>query len=509
VTSRDRAIRTLHVGAIAALLVAGILVRSWGVLIAPLDLWADEAWWATVLESSSLVDFGFRPIGYMWICRQLLDFGSAEVMLRLPSWLAGIAALIFIYKTAALTFRSRVAVVFVLVLAVAHPYLVVFAKEFKPYSVEVFVYSALTFWALFCLRRGRASAGFLAACVIAIPFCYPVVFMYPGIALAFAGKRLAGLRRFPLRYRVVAVLMAVPLLLLLHIYLFESLQAAQSRWFWGTKYDVFPIDTGLAGGLVWYARKTWSLMTLPGALERMPGFAQQLFGVAYVGGIVALLAAKRLSEFAVLSVPMVTALFANLLGYWPYGAFRTNLFLVPGALLVIGHGIDWLAARSGTRHATYALLAGLLVVAASVNAESYRTKLSRYWAGAPQLTQVLDEIERRRSHQTGIEANVILADWHSWRPIDYYLREYPGLQEQSRLVRGALGDAAVLEAQIAKEVDRAREEGRATRLWIVITRLEPHRAVLSSELIGRFAVDQREFQSQDRDYHPILIELRI
>lgn len=503
-----RAVHYLYVGAIIALLGVGLGVRTWGVLIDPLDLWGDEAWWATLLESRSLLDLGFRPIGYMWICRQLLDFGSPEVMLRLPSWLAGFAALIFIYKSAALTFRSRAAVLFVLLLAAVNPYLVVFAKEFKPYSVEVFVYSALTFWALHRLRCGRASAGFLAAAVVAIPFCYPVVFLYPAMALAFAGDRLTVLRRLTMRLRLVLLLVTVPALLVLHLFLFEFLESAQSRWFWGTKYDVFPIDIGLFDGLTWYAQKTWALMSLPGALEGMPAYARPLFGIAYVGGIAALLAAKRLRELALLCMPLAAAALVNLLGYWPYGAFRANLFLIPGALLVIGHGIDWLAAGRRARVAAYTLLAGILVVAAAVDPASYRTKLSKYWTAAPQLTKVLDEIDHRRSQEPDGLTNVVLADWHSWRPIAYYLRDYPGLQEHSRLVRGPLGDTARLEAQIAEEVERARHDRRATRLWLVITRLEPHGAIRSSELVDELAVHQHEFASQDQDYHPLLIELR-
>jgi hypothetical protein len=405
-------------------------------------------------------------------------------------------------------FRSRVAVLFVLLLAVVHPNLVVFAKEFKPYSVEVFVYSALTFWALLCLRRGRASAGFLAASVVAIPFCYPVVFLYPAIALAFAGERLAGLRQFTMGRRMAALLVAVSVLLLLHLFLFEFLEAGPSRWLWGTKYGVFPIDTGFFGGLTWYAQKTWSLMSLPGALEGMPAYTRPLFGIAYAGGVAVMLAARRQRELALLCAPLVAAALANLLGYWPYGAFRANLFLIPGALLVIGQGLDWLAAERRARFVAHALLVGVLVAAVSVDPASYHTKLSKHWAAAPQLTQVLEEIDRRRRRGPDTLTNVILADWHSWRPISYYLRDYPGLRDHSRLVRGPLGDTASLESQVAQEFKRARRELRSTRLWIVVTRLQPHGAIRSSKLVNELAVYQREFASRDLDYHPVLIELR-
>ena len=505
----DRAVRILHVGAIAALLVAGTAVRTWGALIDPLDLWADEAWWATLLESRSLLEHGFRPVGYMWLCRELLQFGSPEVMLRLPSLLAGCAALVFVYRSAELLYRSRVAVLLALALAAFHPHLVVFAKEFKPYSVEVFVYVALTYWALLCLRRGRPTAGFLTAAVAAIPFCYPVVFMYPAIALAFAGEQLAKLRRLTSRERIYFTIGGVAALALLHAFLFEQLDAAASRIFWGAKYDVFPIDTGFAGGLAWYGRKTWALMTLPGALAGIPPQLVAAFGVAYLGGVAALCAARRWRDLALLSAPLVAVACANLFGYWPYGAFRPNLFLVPGAILVIGSGVDWLASRDGWRLAASAIVISVMIAAVRIDVEAWRTKSAAHWSASPQLTEVLEDISRRRREDGVLWEDVLVADWHSWRPIVYYLRRFPGLQDGLRVVRGPLGDLVSLEAQIAREVRRARRERRTTRLWIVVTQLEAHGAIRSSALVGEFDAYRREFAVHDRDYHPVLIELRV
>jgi hypothetical protein len=503
-----RALQFLYLGAIAALLASGLLVRTWGVLIEPLDLWADEAWWASLLESRNLDEFGFRPIGYMWLCRLLLDLGRPEVMLRLPSWLAGISALIFLWKSAELSYRTRSAVLLAILLTATQPHLIVFAKEFKPYSVEVFVFSALTFWALRDLHRGRASGGLLTAALVAIPFSYPIVFLYPAIALAFWGERLAGLRQVTMRQAIYGTLLAVALLILIHLWLYEVLGAGQSRWLWGSKYDVFPIDTGLLGGLLWYAQKTWAMLALPGAVTGDHPLAAATFGLAYLAGIAALVSARRFRELALLCTPLCAIAFANVLGYWPYGAFRANLFLVPGAVLIIGHGFDWLAATRTTRAVAQASLVAVLLAAASIDPESYRTKSETHWAAAPQLTRVLDEIERRRGEDTGRWNDVILADWHSWRPIFFYLRDYPGMQHQLRLVRGPLSDLAVLESQIANEVSSAHRDGRATRLWVVVTRLVPLGAVQSSKFVEEFAVYRHEFESQDPDYHPLLIELR-
>jgi hypothetical protein len=205
----------------------------------------------------------------------------------------------------------------------------------------------------------------------------------------------------------------------------------------------------------------------------------------------------------------VAAFAANLLGYWPYGAFRANLFLIPGCLLVTAQAVDWLAGRERFGWAAWGLLVAILGVALSVGVDALRGKHAVHWAAAPQLTEVLADIERRRRQDGTGATDVILADWHSWRPILYYLPQQADLRSHARLERGPVADVARLESQLAAEIARAERERRPTRLWLVVTRLDAHAAILGSDLVTRHSVYRREFAVGDRDYHPVLIELRI
>ncbi len=503
--------RYLYAGAIALLIAAGCLVRSSGVLPVPLDFWADEAWWATLLATGEFTQFGFRPPGYMWLCRALLAIGDAELWLRLPSLLAGCAALYCLYRSAELSTHSRAAVLFVTLLAAFHPKLVVFAKEFKPYSVEVSVFAALTLWTLRLRHAGsnRSRAGLIAAAVVAVPFCYPVVFLYPGIAFALFGQKLALLRRLSTRQWVYGLLLALTVLALVHFVTYEMLGAGASRLLWGAKYDVFPIGTDLPGAVAWYAQKTYQLIALAGELNRMPVAGTFLFGAAYATGLALLVRSKRWNELALFAGPLVMALAANLLGYWPYGAFRANLFLVPGTILVAAQAVDWAASRQWGRQTAYGALALMLLAATVDGPEIYRSKHSAHWAAAPQLTAVVADIARRSRNEGSAWTDVILADWHSWRPILYYLPRAPELQQRARLVAGPVADLAALEARLAGEIDRAVADRRPTRLWLVVTRLDSHAGIRRGAAVAKHAVYQREFATGDRDYHPMLIELRV
>jgi hypothetical protein len=203
--------------------------------------------------------------------------------------------------------------------------------------------------------------------------------------------------------------------------------------------------------------------------------------------------------------PLLAAFMANIAGFWPYGAFRANLFLIPGTLLVAAQAVDWIAARLAA--AAWAALGAILLVVTTADPRAYFTKRSVDWAAAPQLTTVLADIERRRQGDGRRMDDVIVADWHAWRPILYYLPRNPALRDTVRLVRGPVADVRVLESAIAAERDRAQRAGRATRLWVVVLRLDAHAAIEAT--IAPLTLYRREFATGDREYHPILFELEV
>jgi hypothetical protein len=156
----------------------------------------------------------------------------------------------------------------------------------------------------------------------------------------------------------------------------------------------------------------------------------------------------------------------------------------------------------------YGAIACVLAVAVASGSGPYRTKRSVHWAASPQLTDVLADIDRRRRESSEDWSDLILADWHSWRPILFYLPRKPELREV-RLVPGPVADLATLELRLNAEVGDAVRESRATRIWLVVTRLDAHAAILESATVARHAHYCREFSPDDRNYHPVLVELRV
>lgn len=499
--------------ALVALLLAGALFRSWGVVLGPtLDLWSDEARWATRLMYWTGLDFGIRPFAYMWTAQALDVFDNREFALRLPSYLASLATMVCVWAAARRLGSGRPFALLAVFCVAFHPELITFAKEFKPYSLEAFVHVALTLAALVAVQRQRFGPAFWFGAAIALPFCYNVVFLYPWLALAASAGRI--------RARTLAVGVGVLVLaaLVAHPFVFDALGAGEQRAYWGEKYGVFPVGLGPFETVAWYAAQSWSVFTWPAALHGIDALApaaRAAFGIAYLGGVVALIAGRRWVTLGLLCGPLLSVAVANALGYWPYGAFRTNLFLIPGAALVAATGLQWVSMLRGARPL---VLAGTVFVAIALwptEPGYHRVKHYRDGAPAPQLTEALDGILQRRGVGALGDVEFIIADRHSWRPIHYYLyvdpagiRRYAALRADAELVCcNKYDEVDVMRAQLAAARDHAREEGVDVRVWLVVTKLSAFEAVLSDPLVRPFRVDEAAYATHEPDYHPVLTEL--
>jgi hypothetical protein len=505
-----------------ALLVAGAVFRSWGVLDGPLDLWADEAWWATLLYERELHDLGFRPIGYMWLSRLLGSLGDDALMLRLPSYLAGIVSLGLVLASARVLMDSRLMALFALLVMALHPALVVFAKEFKPYSLEVFIYSGFTLWALVCVRRRRVPHAFWPCAAAAIPFAYNIVFLIPALAAALHADRFSAMARRAMaawravepRRRILFALLGASAGLLLNSVVFRQTGAQQRWWYWGGKYDVFPVDATSMDWVGWYVEKTWALLSWPGSLRGMDWLTEPLFVAAYVLGVAVLAQRRRLPELAILCGPLACVAAANIIGYWPYGAFRTNLFLLPGVVLVACYGLAWLASRKRWRLIAYGAVIVITFAALSADMSYHRVKHIEQAAASPQMTEVLDAIQLRYRERPGVERNVIISDPHSWRMLHYYLgvntagrHRYADVYENVKLPRERLRDVSELSAFLRAECAQVAAGDRRARVWIVLTHQDRFGGIVSSSFVRDNRTHERRFATHDPGYHPLLIEL--
>ena len=345
----------------AAVWTTGFLALAFAVrtvrYLAHFPLWGDEAAVALNLldrgfgDLLTRLDYGqLAPPGFLMGARAtLLALGTSEIALRLAPFAAALGSVgAFAWQSRLVTAEIRPRPVGVTALPVAlfavSYYLVRYAAELKPYSLDVLVACLVPGLAarwLASLPGRDASLGALAALGCVGPwFSYPTAFVVGGAAL---GLLPAVVRRRSGRTWVLWSLLAAGAALGSgSVYLLvgraQQLDAAgSSRWlldFWAAG---FPPAAPLA-------LLRWLASTHTGMLFAYPnggpdGGSVLTLGVFAVGAWTLWRTHNR-TMLAVLLGPFVLTMAASALRLYPYGVHpRIALFLAPAICLLAGVGL--------------------------------------------------------------------------------------------------------------------------------------------------------------------------
>jgi len=378
--------RAAYRATLVVLILVGVYFRSRRYWIDPLGLWLDEATWGLRLFRRPLTELEFRPIGYMALTKLIVTTYSDERSLRLLSYIAGVASLPIAADLSKHLFKSRLVRVLCVAEVAYNPLLIDMAREFKPYSVEFGVHFGLI-WLFVRWRANRSRVWFgalLACSVLAFPFAYNVVFLLPPLFTLLGYTFLREKAYRPLLVTVAAAVGAIAVMVAIYVSALRGTTADSSgtEQFWGKKYDVFYLPTArqphhATTRLSWLARKYCDLAALPGShgerpIKANPAAIDTMGKLAEVGsyawlllhglGIFALLAYRR--QWALLLLgPLLMSIAFNALSLWPFGAFRTNVFLLAYLVLIPMVGLDvLLAARVAVVRLGGALGSALLLV---------------------------------------------------------------------------------------------------------------------------------------------------
>jgi hypothetical protein len=342
----------LYVATASVLLLMGVVLRVLG-YFDRIEFWGDETGWALriALGGPSTI----RPVGYAWVSKWLIDLRNTEPVVRSLSFVSGILSLPVFLGMCRQAGLSRPVTLFGLFILAAHPAAVDLTKEFKPYALELFLH-LLLLWLAFVVLRLEKTGTLVALCLaaaIAPLFSWSIVVIYPGLFLTIAACALHGRRLSAL---LVALGGAMATLgILLAIYLVRLRGGDLSAAYWGAKYNVFYLRSGLGGHLRWLLGKTYDVASFPAKLksfwlDRSAGEAFEFLVVAScVVGVITVLAGRRWRQVGLWLSPWVVTIALNLGGWWPYGTFRTNLFLLVYSLALALVGLDalhrWLSER--------------------------------------------------------------------------------------------------------------------------------------------------------------------
>jgi hypothetical protein len=422
-------------------LLAGVVLRARGYLFASRPFWVDEAAWAIRLLKLSLLEPSIRPVGFMALVRGLVAcFGERDVVLRLVPFAAGVGAMLLAVPLAEELLPNRAARLLFIGALALHPVAIDYSKEFKPYSVSLFVHILCTFLAARYLRTERTSTlGFgIVTGVLGVWFAQDVIFALPGYYLVTGALAWRRASRAHLRLLALGAASTLAMIGFLYFFFWRAVDVGQGgsdTTFWGSKYDVFH-QAGTGEGLLhWVSRKYLELAAFPAA-RREVWQSDAVLGASVMGwlslgyagvwvllhaaGLVLLVRDRRYSALTLLFAPIVTLLAFNLLGLWPFAVFRTNLFLLAYACLIAAFGIGAVRPLAELEQAVPLIVAVVLpLVAFERDWHAHKR-----WAGESGFFDVAKELVRLQGRFHG-ESDALVLDHWSCTVFRYYLRFNP------------------------------------------------------------------------------------
>jgi hypothetical protein len=510
--------------AIAAALALGIFLRLNGYLRQDISLWLDEALWAPRFVNWPLLSLGIRPLGFVWLTRLLVSaFGATEIWFRFLPNVAALAALCLTPYVAARLLESRaLRVLFVLLFAI-HPALVDFANEFKPYSFEVLVH--LVPIVLYLRFEQTSRRVYLLALLGYLPlsflFAYNMAFAFPGLLLL--GLREA-LRADGERKKLLAVTLLSGALCVgvaggvYKLALTNVTSEKRTENYWGKKYDVFyraseeetRVDWTLGkyrdfAALIGQRRNLWQPYgELNGRVAAELGSLDRWLWLALsVAGLIASWRYRR-HHLLLLFAPVLVLALVNAAGKWPFGAFRTNMFMSVYLFPVPLLGLELLARRSVLRERAllFAVSATCVIPGFLFGFDWHGHK--RTWTrdhyGREVITRLYElRTEQLRERPDAPRARLVL-DLHTYETQRYYLGTHPTVSAKY----GAFFKAnfAVDEVGSSSLVSRVQKRLRGGEpVWVVASKDS------STEAINDFVKSRARILKEVRvhDEHLILL----
>ncbi|HEX3598416.1 MAG TPA: glycosyltransferase family 39 protein, partial [Polyangiaceae bacterium] len=366
--------------------------------------------------------------------------GPSEAVLRALPWCAGVATTLMAPALARRLFQSSGArLLFVSIIAL-HPGAIDLSKEFKQYSVALAFHSALLLLALRYLDSGRTRdlAAVLVAASCAVFFAQDAVFAYPGLFVVLAIS--AGRSRHFRHMAAIggATLLTLGIVACMYLFIWSKMgEKEDGEKFWGKKYDVFYVPAKAHEDRTeWTAGHYAEIAALPGSRRSLwarPGSSANrvkelrsldaiVWLLLHVAGLVVIIRTRRVHDALLLMAPLFVLTLFNVLGYWPLGEFRTNLFALVYVAAIASVGIDHAAKR--VRWVDLLPAGALVLVPLFAFERTWHSRKATYTTSAD-FPHVMRELLFLQGAGYAGPPETLIADNSSCQPWQYYMKYHP------------------------------------------------------------------------------------
>lgn len=462
------------VGVLVALGLLGLMVRL-RELTVNRSLWLDESFLALNLLDRDFLGL-LRPLDHLQTAPLLFlwatelttrIFGFEEWAMRLPAFISGVAALVFISVLAWRMLREQMAILAVVALGVVSPQLVFYSAEIKPYSTDVLGGAVLTWLALRIHESfntppfTRRLITFAVVATVLVFTTTPSVFVIAGVCTVL-GIEAAVRRNWKAFANIAAVSAITAGAFGIHFALVLT-HATKEEQFYSRWGQHFPGAANSVGYVEWALDILIRFIT-EGLWFRIywPVIAFMAIGVVW-------LAMRRPWMLAILIAPVFVTFGVSMAGQYPLGP-RVMMFVAPAALILIGGGVE--AIIAGVRQLWKQRWVGPCVggvAAVVVLVQPTLTTAHRFWqpVGHEELRPLLEQVAAERTQGEAI--------WFSGRalqPYSYYSAVRPELEFDEKAGPVFLSERRAIEgSDIAEQVNEMFPD---LGVWIVFSHFRPH-----------------------------------
>gem|GEM_PF-5127441 len=348
ILATPRAKEQLYNLALLLIVTVGVYLRFYN--IAVLDLWFDEAWRACVVSASdwfgAMLSNLYAPLPLMFVFLSnfmVKIFGNTEISLRFLGAFFGCLSLGLIYRLTNQLFGKFPALISTFMLAL-HPKFIYFSREFKQYSMDIFVtLLALNITEKLFRERNLINYSVFAFFVLfSMFFSFAAVLIFPAIFLVLFIQDISRSDKLAITLNAVVASISFACFLWYYRTMLNPQIAQKLLTFWHERY--FSLSSSVWDSVVWFLSRSYEpfrfyvyhVFNPVGGLilDTLVPFLLFLFALGCY-----LACKKGLHRIIIYCfTPMLVTLFLSMLGRWPYGGERVNAFYFPVLFVPLSAG---------------------------------------------------------------------------------------------------------------------------------------------------------------------------
>ena len=301
------------------------------------DFWLDEIWRARIIVEpnffyrifiSPTLYEAINPIGYLIVTKFFSVISLNVDFMRLTSLIPGILSPLIIYRIL-INNKANKNISFIAgLIVVLNSTLIDYSLELKPYMLELFVHTCYIYYILKILGSENFKyRNFVITTIFSMTFSSTLILYIPGVLVMLMSKK-----RFNKKFVIISFT-AITIFYTIYtkLYLIHALNDQGLKEYWS---NFFPREISTGSLYEFYLKSTLQLYY--GTID--------LSFIAIIVFSVILLILTTFSvirkEFVIILIITGVYTFAvliviNIIGIYPYGNMRTNLFLYIHIILLL------------------------------------------------------------------------------------------------------------------------------------------------------------------------------